>query len=41
MADNGNGEDDARLDIESMEDKNTQLKALESLAFDPDQFEDI
>ena len=39
--DNGNGDDDARLDIESMEDKQTQLRQLESLAFDQDQFEDI
>jgi len=39
--DNGNGEDDAKLDIESMEDKQTQLRHLESLAFDQDQFEDI
>ena len=41
MADNGNGEDDARLDIESMEDKQTQLRQLDALAFDADQFEDI
>lgn len=39
--DNGNGEDDARLDIESMEDKQSQLRALEALAFDQEQFEDI
>ena len=41
MADNGNGEEDARLDIESMEDKNAQIKEIEKLAFDPDQYEDI
>jgi hypothetical protein len=29
-----NGEDDAKLDIESMEDKQSQLRALEALAFD-------
>lgn len=39
--DNGNGDDDAKLDIESIEDKSTQLKAIEALAFDQDQFEDI
>jgi hypothetical protein len=37
----GNGDDDARLDIESMDDKQTQLRQLESLAFDQDAFDDI
>jgi hypothetical protein len=31
---NGNGDDDAKLDIELMEDKQTQLRQLEALAFD-------
>lgn len=39
--DNGNGDDDARLDIESAEDKQTQLRQLEALQFDADLFEDI
>lgn len=41
MADNGNGEEDGRLDIESHEDKNKQLREIDSLQFDPDQYEDI
>jgi DNA repair ATPase RecN len=41
MADNGNGDDDARLDIESSEDKTKQLKEIDNMMFDPDQYEDI
>ena len=39
--DNGNGDDDARLDIESSEDKAAQLKQVEEIAFSQDQFDDI
>lgn len=34
-------DEDAKLDIEAMQDKAEELKKLEELSFDPDQFEDI
>ena len=34
-------DEDAKLDIEAMQDKAVELKKLDELAFDPDQFEDI
>ena len=37
----GNGEDDAMLDIESQEDKQAQLRQIDSMQFDQDAFDDI
>ena len=43
MADNhdGNGEDDTKLDVEALGNKNEELRKLDELATDPDAFDDI
>lgn len=37
----GNGDDDAKLDIESQEDKQAQLRQIDAMQFDQDAFDDI
>ena len=34
-------QDDDKLDIEAIQDKNEEIKTLENLSFDPDVFEDM
>ena len=34
-------EEDAKLDIEAVQDKAEELRKLDDLSFDPDKFEDI
>ena len=43
MTDNydGNGEDDTKLDVEALGNKNEELRKLDELATDPDSFDDI